>query len=83
MGTILFSVAERCPLCGSSTEVPCKVLGLIYLSVVWKCPLFGSVRCLEVTVDGGSTLVSEASLVSWGVPSYLLAIIYRPIAKQS
>ena len=49
---MLSSVVERCPLYGGVTF--CH-------SVFWDeniCPLFGGVRCIEVSVNGGST-VSE------------------------
>ena len=44
------SVVERCPLYGGVTF--CH-------SVFWDeniCPLFGGVRCIEVSVNGGSTV---------------------------
>ena len=47
---ILSSVVERCPLHGGVTFCD---------SVFWDdniCPLFGGVRCIEVSVNGGSTV---------------------------
>ena len=46
------SVVKRCPLYGG--VIPC-------FTVFWDeniCPLFGGVRCAEVSVNGGSTVLS-------------------------
>ena len=55
MGPILSSVVERCPLYGGVTF--CH-------SVFWDeniCPLFGGVRCIEMSVNGDSTVFIHIS----------------------
>ena len=47
------SVIERCPLYGGV---------ILCFTVFWDeniCPLFGGVRCAEVSVNGGSTVVHD------------------------
>ena len=49
MRPMVLSVVERCPLFGS----------VIFSHCIWDesmCPFFRGIRCIEVSVDGGSTL---------------------------
>ena len=51
MGPMLLSVVSRCPLYGGVNV--CR-------TQFWDsniCPSFGGVRCIEVSVDGGSTVL--------------------------
>ena len=48
------SVVERCPLYGGV---------ILCFTVCWDeniCPLFGGVRCAEMSVNGGSTVLRNA-----------------------
>ena len=61
------SVVERCPLYGGV---------ILCFTVFWDeniCPLFGSVRCAEVSVNGGS-IVCVYELMEVTIPYSLKEI---------